>query len=282
MVIRTGVYGQNQPYGGNQGNAPYYQGGNNGQNQNQDYSQDQPPYGQNQPYGGNRGSASYSQGENNGQVQNQGYGQNQPYGGNQGNAPYGQGRYNGKTQDQLYGQYGGNQGNGAYGQEGNNGQAPGNFARVTQMEEQDFGIEPVRELHSGPMHGPTPTRIPGGLVVTTEALFMTLQKNPQGILIFDVLGGNAILPGAVAAAPASQPGSFNDQTQQEFGKFLQQATNGNKAQPILFYCQSPQCWMSYNAALRAINLGYSQVLWYRGGIEAWQMAGLPTGNPYGY
>ena len=31
-----------------------------------------------------------------------------------------------------------------------------------------------------------------------------------------------------------------------------------------------------NAALRAINLGYKQVLWYRGGIEAWQKAGLQT------
>jgi hypothetical protein len=34
--------------------------------------------------------------------------------------------------------------------------------------------------------------------------------------------------------------------------------------------------MSYNAALRAINAGYTNVLWYRGGIEAWKMAGLPT------
>jgi hypothetical protein len=36
--------------------------------------------------------------------------------------------------------------------------------------------------------------------------------------------------------------------------------------------------MSYNAALRAINLGYKNVLWYRGGIEAWQRAGLPLTN----
>ena len=34
--------------------------------------------------------------------------------------------------------------------------------------------------------------------------------------------------------------------------------------------------MSYNAALRAINAGYTNVKWYRGGIEAWKAAGLPT------
>jgi len=127
---------------------------------------------------------------------------------------------------------------------------------------------------------PTPTTIPGGLVITTEALHSTLQQNPQGIAIFDVLGGPEILPGALAAAPASAPGNFNDQTQQEFGGYLQQVTGGNTQMPVMFYCQSAQCWMSYNAALRAINMGYTQVLWYRGGIEAWKTAGLPTQNPY--
>nr|WP_146910579.1 rhodanese-like domain-containing protein [Arenimonas daejeonensis] len=62
---------------------------------------------------------------------------------------------------------------------------------------------------------------------------------------------------------------------------MQQATQGRKDRPMVFYCQSTQCWMSYNAALRAINLGYTKVLWYRGGIEAWQQAGLPMGGPGG-
>jgi PQQ-dependent catabolism-associated CXXCW motif protein len=68
-------------------------------------------------------------------------------------------------------------------------------------------------------------------------------------------------------------GSFNDATQREFGQFLQQITQGRKDTPLVFYCQSVQCWMSYNASLRAIRMGYSQVLWYRGGIEAWKQAG---------
>lgn len=38
----------------------------------------------------------------------------------------------------------------------------------------------------------------------------------------------------------------------------------------------PTVWMSYNAALRAINRGYSNALWYRGGIESWKLASLPT------
>ena len=53
---------------------------------------------------------------------------------------------------------------------------------------------------------------------------------------------------------------------------LQQVTGGDKAKPMLFYCQNTQCWMSYNAALRAIAMGHTRVFWYRGGIEAWQQA----------
>ncbi|MEM9013982.1 MAG: rhodanese-like domain-containing protein [Pseudomonadota bacterium] len=170
---------------------------------------------------------------------------------------------------------------GGYGAPGQMGQmGMPNFANSERMETQDFGVAATSQLHSGAMHGPTPTTIPGGIVITTQALHSTLQQNPQGIAIFDVLGGPEVLPGAMGAVAASTPGSFNDQTQQQFGGYLQQVTGGNKQTPVLFYCQSAQCWMSYNAALRAINMGYTQVLWYRGGIEAWKAAGLPMQNPY--
>ena len=156
------------------------------------------------------------------------------------------------------------------------------FAAVEKMEDQDFGVQPVAKLRNGAPHGPTPTTIPGGLVISTEALYTTMQQNPGQLLIFDVLGGPQGLPGAQNALPASQGGTFDDQTQREFGQYLQSVTGGNQSVPLVFYCQNVQCWMSYNAALRAINMGYKQVLWYRGGIEAWSKAGLPTFNAQRY
>ncbi|MEZ5892310.1 MAG: rhodanese-like domain-containing protein [Parvularculaceae bacterium] len=152
--------------------------------------------------------------------------------------------------------------------------------QLAQQERQDFGVQPTSQLHAGQMHGPTPASIPGGQVITTKGLVELVQGRQTPFLIFDVLGGNEIIPGALAAAPASQPGSYNDQTQQQFGGYLHQATNGVKQTPLVFYCLSNQCWMSYNAALRAINMGYTNVLWYRGGIEAWKAAGQQTQNPY--
>lgn len=155
--------------------------------------------------------------------------------------------------------------------------------RMEPLERRDMGIPPKATLHSGPMHGPTPAGIPGGRLVTTREIY-DLVRRTQGDRgsaprSFDILGGAERLPGALLAVPAGQPGSFEDATQREFGQFLQGVTQGRKDLPMIFYCASNQCWLSYNAALRAIKLGYANVLWYRGGLEAWKHAQLPMETP---
>lgn len=139
-------------------------------------------------------------------------------------------------------------------------------------ERRDMGVGATRELHSGAMHGPTPNQIPGGQVITTKGLLPLLQQGIP-VYVFDVLGTAQTLPNAIPASFAAEPGSFDDDTQQELAQMLQQVTRGNPSAPLVFYCQGPQCWMSYNAALRTIALGYRNVLWYRGGMEAWNHAG---------
>lgn len=144
------------------------------------------------------------------------------------------------------------------------------FQASLRAEMQDFGVPPQAQLRTE-LHGPTPTSIPGGQTITTDRLMGLYQQGQQnGLLVFDVLGSDFHLPMAQNAIKASEPGSFNDAVQREFGQYLQQVSQGNKARPMVFYCQGTSCWMSYNAALRAIQLGYSQVYWYRGGVEAWQ------------
>lgn len=155
------------------------------------------------------------------------------------------------------------------------------LARLVQAERQDMGVPPTGQLKSGGLHGPTPNQLPGGRLVTTPELVQLMQDANSGVLVFDVLGGPQQLPNAIPVVPASQGGSFDDQVQRDFGNYLQQVTQGRKDRPMVFYCQSVQCWMSYNAALRATRLGYTNVLWYRGGIEAWQQAGGPLAGPGG-
>jgi rhodanese-related sulfurtransferase len=147
---------------------------------------------------------------------------------------------------------------------------------LAEFERKDMGVKPTDRLHSGEMHGPTPTSIPGGTLITTKGL-LPMMRGQVGDppIVFDVLGGPQTLPNAVPAVQAAQPGDFNDRVQQQFAQLLKKATRDDALAPLVFYCQGPMCWMSYNAALRAIKLGYQNVMWYRGGVDAWQRATQP-------
>ena len=59
-----------------------------------------------------------------------------------------------------------------------------------------------------------------------------------------------------------------------FASGLEKATHGDHARVLVLYCLA-DCWMSWNAAKRALALGYSDVAWYREGTDGWLAAGLP-------
>jgi PQQ-dependent catabolism-associated CXXCW motif protein len=59
-----------------------------------------------------------------------------------------------------------------------------------------------------------------------------------------------------------------------FVKGLEKATLGDRARLLVLYCLA-DCWMSWNAAKRAQEIGYSDVAWYREGTDGWLAAGLP-------
>jgi len=48
---------------------------------------------------------------------------------------------------------------------------------------------------------------------------------------------------------------------------------GSLDRPVVLFCE-PQCWMSWNAAKRALSYGFRNVVWFPGGVEAWREAGL--------
>lgn len=49
-----------------------------------------------------------------------------------------------------------------------------------------------------------------------------------------------------------------------------------KAAPVVFFCNSGECWKSYKASVVAAKAGYSKVFWFRGGVPEWIAKGLPT------
>lgn len=55
---------------------------------------------------------------------------------------------------------------------------------------------------------------------------------------------------------------------------LHQASQGNRDALLVIYCEA-KCWMSWNAAKRALSYGYRQVAWFPDGTDGWEQAGFP-------
>ncbi|HIC67327.1 MAG: PQQ-dependent catabolism-associated CXXCW motif protein [Paracoccus sp. (in: a-proteobacteria)] len=52
---------------------------------------------------------------------------------------------------------------------------------------------------------------------------------------------------------------------------LASASGGDRSAPLVIFCRA-DCWMSWNAAKRAVAMGYDAVKWFPGGTDEWQQA----------
>jgi adenylate cyclase len=57
---------------------------------------------------------------------------------------------------------------------------------------------------------------------------------------------------------------------------MQQLTGGDRTVPVVAMGWNAERFQGRNLALRLVALGYANVYWYRGGREAWEVAGLPV------
>ncbi len=53
---------------------------------------------------------------------------------------------------------------------------------------------------------------------------------------------------------------------------LNRLSDGDKDAAMVFYCLA-DCWMSWNAAKRALEFGYTNVYWYPEGTDGWSAGG---------
>ncbi|WP_042442249.1 rhodanese-like domain-containing protein [Azospirillum sp. B510] len=150
-------------------------------------------------------------------------------------------------------------------------------AKPYSAEDKDWGIAPQTTIRQGNYHAPTPVSLPGAKVVATHALAQSLQGEGKPVIVNTLTGQwvNAI-PGSVWLSGAGLGKDFNDATQARLSKRLDDLTAGDKTKPLVFYCLSSECWLSLNAALRAQRIGYTNVSWFRGGLDSWKAAGLPV------
>ncbi len=145
-------------------------------------------------------------------------------------------------------------------------------------EANDYGVPPQGEIHALNSSGGTPLTLPGARTILTRYLATDLTGRMPPVLI-DVTnswGGHATLPKAIWMRGAGDDAADkNDAVSTLFTELLASVAPDRNT-PIVIFCDSSVCWQSYNAALRAVAAGYVNIYWYRGGVEAWRAAGLPT------
>lgn len=132
----------------------------------------------------------------------------------------------------------------------------------------DMGVPVTPVLFPAPYNGPTPNGIAEGRIVTTGELAGLIDADTARVMV-DTRGGTETLPEAIVITDAGRDGSLTDGFQQAMASFLQEQTGGDTNRTIVFFGAGPMDRTAYNAALRAARLGYPNVLWYRGGREAW-------------
>jgi adenylate cyclase len=141
-------------------------------------------------------------------------------------------------------------------------------------EDADFGIPPDAVLHSS-LSGYTPASAPGVTTIRTPELQRLLnERNP---LVIDALTnswGHSI-PGAVGLPNVGSGGTLTDRSQDRLRHKMAELTGRDLTRPIVAVGWNSERFDGRNLALRLVALGYANVFWYRGGREAWEVAGLP-------
>jgi PQQ-dependent catabolism-associated CXXCW motif protein len=84
------------------------------------------------------------------------------------------------------------------------------------------------------------------------------------------------IPGSIWL-PDTGYGVLAAATEDYLKRGLARASGGDHSRLLVFYCLA-DCWMSWNAAKRALSYGYSNVAWYPEGTDGWTFADLPVAD----
>jgi PQQ-dependent catabolism-associated CXXCW motif protein len=84
------------------------------------------------------------------------------------------------------------------------------------------------------------------------------------------------IPGSIWL-PDTGYGKLAPATEDYFKRGLERASAGDRYRLLVFYCLA-DCWMSWNAAKRALSYGYVNVAWYPEGTDGWVAADLPLAD----
>ena len=137
------------------------------------------------------------------------------------------------------------------------------------------------DFRGEPYDAPVPETLAGATVLGSETAavwqadgatlidVMPQIRRPEGLPAETLwrTPGHDTIPGAVWL-PGAGYERLASQTESAFYTALDRLTGDDRAAPLVFFCKA-DCWMSWNAARRAILRGHSRVGWFPGGTDDW-------------
>jgi rhodanese-related sulfurtransferase len=112
----------------------------------------------------------------------------------------------------------------------------------------------------------SPETIAGSYKIDAEALIELVNKNENQVIIDSRISSDrkqGYIPGSISLPDT-------DTSCDSLAAVIPQ-----KSDPVVFYCNGPKCRRSDHAVVIAAACGYTNIYWFRGGIEAWRADNYP-------
>ena len=112
-----------------------------------------------------------------------------------------------------------------------------------------------------------PENISGAITVSAEEVIEQILLNPEFIVI-DARKKTEYAKGHIEGAVNILNTKMRQQDLEKISP--------DKTKPILFYCNGDRCRRSSAAVSKALDWGYKNVFWFRGGWNEWTEKRLPV------
>lgn len=113
----------------------------------------------------------------------------------------------------------------------------------------------------------SPETIEGSHRIEAEELIQMVNRNENQVIIDSRISSDrkqGFIPGSVSLPDT-------DTNCESLAGLVPE-----KSDPVVFYCNGPKCRRSDHAVAIAADCGYTNIYWFRGGIEAWKTNNYPV------
>jgi adenylate cyclase len=149
-------------------------------------------------------------------------------------------------------------------------------------ENADPGLPITTGLRSTNLNAPTPLGAPGISIVRTAELSALMRGGDDALpLVLSTECSDCLditIPGAVTVPRAYLRGPLDGDKRQALKTWVDRLLGGNQPRRLVTASWNAERWHARNLAMELATLGYTNVSWYRGGLEAWDLAGLSVKN----